>query len=394
MATKILTINNLKPLSFKGVAAKLDSEGTALLIPSSAVFPDELKIERFKKVNVHIASKELKKGDILFNTGGFGTLGRSGYFNKQDGVYFPDSFVMVLRFENKAVSSKYIFYAFQTPGIKSQILQKTTGTTGITSIKPKDILSLKIPIPTDSEGDPDIKEQERIVALIEEVEDLKQKRAEADQKMDTVIPALFSQVFGNSSKWPKRKLGDKLATFKYGTSVRCDYDSAKTPVLRIPNILNGNINTGDLKYGEIAQQDKIKLLLKKGDILFVRTNGNPDYVGRCAVFDLSGEYAFASYLIRARLDTNQINPEFLSIYLNTKSGRMSINPAIRTTAGQSNINTEGLGNASIPVPPIELQNEFAKRAKEVLSFKEKQKESAKQIEGLFSSMLSSSFMHI
>lgn len=257
-------------------------------------------------------------------------------------------------------------------------------------VKIKDSLRRKtISMPVNDHGELDINEQYRIVDLLKEAEQLQKKRAIADQKMEEVIPALFNEMFGNTSDYTQKRLRDGIAQFKYGTSTRCSYDNKFTPILRIPNVLGDQINFDDLKYGELSPDEKEKLLLKEGDILFVRTNGNPDYVGRCAIFGSHGEYAYASYLIRARIDKNILNPWYLTAFLRTKQGREVMRPVIRTTAGQSNINTEGLGNLTIPLPPIELQNKFAEKVNKILELKTKQKESATEINNLFTSLTNS-----
>jgi len=69
-------------------------------------------------------------------------------------------------------------------------------------------------------------------------------------------------------------------------------------------IQNGRL---DLKYLHIVDKDRAKFVLKRGDILVNRTN-SAELVGKCAVFDLERDFAFASYLIRLRLDTNKADP--------------------------------------------------------------------------------------
>ena len=55
-----------------------------------------------------------------------------------------------------------------------------------------------------------------------------------------------------------------------------------TPVLRIPNVIGSEVDDVDLKYVTLPDADIDKLLLKRTDVLIVRSNGNPDYVGRSA----------------------------------------------------------------------------------------------------------------
>jgi type I restriction enzyme S subunit len=138
-----------------------------------------------------------------------------------------------------------------------------------------------------------------------------------------------------------------------------------------------------------------RLLLRTGDILFVRTNGNPDYVGRSCIFDeQEAEYVigtntpiiFASYLIRARLKTNRIRPWYLHAYLRSPLGRARILKQTRTAAGQYNINTEGLGAIRVPVPPLDLQDRFLLEAASTNLIAELSRKSEKQMVALYRSL--------
>jgi type I restriction enzyme S subunit len=155
--------------------------------------------------------------------------------------------------------------------------------------------------------------------------------------------------------------------------------------------LHGTIDLDDLKYAEVPDKEAKNILLKHGDIIFVRTNGNPDYVGRCAVFNLDKNFLFASYLIRARLDLAKINPVFLLIFLQTSKGREAMSPYIRTTAGQSNIGIEGLGQIPVPLPPLSLQENFAGVVRRVEGLRGRMAEAGRQGEGLFESLLAEAF---
>jgi type I restriction enzyme S subunit len=110
-------------------------------------------------------------------------------------------------------------------------------------------------------------------------------------------------------------------------------------------------------------------MLRDGDVLFVRTNGNPDYVGRSAVFnrtalDQAGfdgsKCVYASYLIRARLNA-ELCPHFLQAYLTTAEGRKFLRERSKTSAGQYNVNIDGLSSLPVYVPPVELQNQFREK---------------------------------
>ena len=90
------------------------------------------------------------------------------------------------------------------------------------------------------------------------------------------------------------------------------------PVLRIPNVIDGRVDLSDLKYIKLPDRVIQNLRLENGDLLFVRTNGRREYIGRCAVYNGElKESLFASYLIMARLKPNTLLPGFVRMYTET-----------------------------------------------------------------------------
>jgi type I restriction enzyme S subunit len=87
--------------------------------------------------------------------------------------------------------------------------------------------------------------------------------------------------------WEVVELKHLLYQLDYGTSEKCTYQSDGPPVLRIPNVLSGEIDTKDLKYGPLKLVSSEGLYLKAGDLLFVRTNGVRENAGRCAEYEQS-----------------------------------------------------------------------------------------------------------
>jgi type I restriction enzyme, S subunit len=102
-----------------------------------------------------------------------------------------------------------------------------------------------------------------------------------------------------------------------------------------------------------------KLSLLFGDLLFVRTNGNPDFIGRCAEYREERHAAYASYLIRARL-SESMSPTFVCQHFTHPSYRPTVLRAGRTTADY-NLSTEGLGKLPLITPPLALQTAFAEQ---------------------------------
>ncbi len=240
-------------------------------------------------------------------------------------------------------------------------------------------------------------EQRRIVEILDQAEALRKLRAAADAKAERILPALFYKMFGdpatNPMVWPISKLGDPDITleFRYGTSSKCEPEPQGLPVLRIPNVLKGEIDLADLKYADLSGAEVERLLLARGDLLFVRTNGNREYVGRCAVFDLPKPFLFASYLIRARLNASKVDPWYVAAFLRSPVGRQHMSPVIRTTAGQSNISVEGLSNIEILVPPIEHQHRFRSLTQELLRLRRQRESAAAALQTAFETLLHRTF---
>lgn len=105
----------------------------------------------------------------------------------------------------------------------------------------------------------------------------------------------------------------------------------------------------ELKYIELSEREKSAWLLEKGDILFNRTNSK-ELVGKCEVFDESGEWVFASYLMRLTVDPKKAAPEFVSAFLNGPTGRAQIERDSRQIIGMTNINAEEIRALQIPLP--------------------------------------------
>ena len=102
--------------------------------------------------------------------------------------------------------------------------------------------------------------------------------------------------------WSVTTLGNLCSEVRYGTAAKCHYEPKDTPVLRIPNVIDGRINTADLKYARFTGSEIEKLALRSGDILVIRSNGSLGLVGRAALVteEVAG-YLYAGYLIRLRL---------------------------------------------------------------------------------------------
>lgn len=117
---------------------------------------------------------------------------------------------------------------------------------------------------------------------------------------------------------------DIVKEIQYGTSKFCDEDSTDGyPVLRLNELQNGFIGVPQKFCHILTKAEFEELRLREGDVLIIRTNGNPNLVGRAAVVMRDTNFAFASYLFRV-VTNDLINPETLMTFLNCLYGRIEI----------------------------------------------------------------------
>lgn len=307
------------------------------------------------------ARQLIKKGDILVSTVRPNLNGVAAVTDVFDGATASTGFC-VLRPRREKLSSNYLMHWVRAPQFIEQMVREATGAS-YPAVSDRIIKASHIPLPPPSE-------QRRIAAILDKADALHRKRKHVLDMIDSLSQSIFHEMFGEWIKVGKHFIafGEAVEEFRYGTSNKSS--TTGHPVLRIPNVIGGQIDLSDLKTVPLEQREFQRLSMQDGDLLLVRTNGNPEYVGRCAVADMELErkskfsihqYVYASYLIRARIRQDIFNPYFVQAFLSSPSGRKALLERSKTSAGQFNINTEGLGSIMLPAPNPDLQNKFASR---------------------------------
>ena len=289
---------------------------------------------------------------------------------------------------------RYLSYFLRSPRTVSQITERSSG-----ARMPRADMDFVLSLPIDV---PPLNEQRRIVDLLTRAEGIVRLRREAQKKAAELIPAIFIDMFGdpatNPKGWPVLPMSELVAEFRYGTSQKSG--PTGTPVLRIPNVIGGAIDLAEVKLVMLPQAEHQRLRLVDGDLLFVRTNGNPDFVGRCSVYESSAltaagfdgaDCVYASYLIRARLAGVRVYPGFLQAHLSSQRGRQLLRERAKTSAGQFNLNIDGLGSLPVPVPPERIQHAFVQRIRSMGSIFRQQAEALQKASAAFDALLARSF---
>lgn len=291
----------------------------------------------------------VKKGDILLAMSG-ATTGKFGIYNNSEKAYQNQRVGNLIPHSKHLIEKKFIYYLMYS--LKNKILKRAHGGAQ-PNISGKKIYTLKtklfaLPI------------QRAIVSKLEtalsQLESGINSFKQAQQKLDLYRQAVLKKAFeggfteGVSLKWGT--LNDKIVDTEYGTSKK-SLKSGKVPVLRMGNMQNGRITWENLKFS--SDSDEIsKYLLKRGDVLFNRTN-SPEIVGKTAIYKEKRKSIFAGYLIRINYNREILIGDYLNYYLNSFHAKIHGNKVKTDGVNQSNINATKLKKYPFPICDLEEQ---------------------------------------
>jgi type I restriction enzyme, S subunit len=178
---------------------------------------------------------------------------------------------------------------------------------------------------------------------------------------DTLLASSVSKALADFRKTGKATvLGEILTELQYGTSAKATVTPVGVPVIRMGNISGGRVSIRDLKYLQLTPTELKRYLLDDGDILINRTN-SAELVGKAGIFDLAGDYVFASYLIRLRVNRSIADPAFVNYVINSDDGLAYLRSQGKDAIGQTNINTKQIRQMPITIPPLPAQRAIVAR---------------------------------
>lgn len=219
---------------------------------------------------------------------------------------------------------------------------------------------------------PPLDEQRRIAEILSSVDDaVAATRAVIEQTRmikQSVLERLLTRGIGHTrfkqtvigeipEGWEVAALRSLLASSTYGLNTAMEAEPNGIPILRMGNIQDSEISLSGLKYAVLDNDTKTKYNIRRGDILFNRTNSR-ELVGKVAIAREDLNASFASYLIRLRVNGDH-DPFFVHSVLSSPQYQSLLRSISTPGASQANINATKLGNVLLPVPKIEEQREIA-----------------------------------
>ena len=271
---------------------------------------------------------------------------------------------------------------------KPYLLSRRVGG-GQPNISQSVIKDLDVPLPP-------LSEQRRIASILDQADELRQKRQQAIEKLDQLLQATFIDMFGDPVSNPKgfeiRKLSEQVDLIQigpFGTQLHQeDYIENGIPLINPSHIKDGKIvpnhklTVSQSKYEELTQYH-----LQLNDVLL----GRRGEMGRCAVVtekEVGWLCGTGSLFLRPNIE--KINPLFLELLLSSDSIKRYLE---NVSQGQTmaNLNKTIVGAIPLITPSIELQNKFFLIAEKIDKMKIQLINAKNQANNLFESLQNQAF---
>ena len=241
--------------------------------------------------------------------------------------------------------------------------------------------------------DSSLDDQRHCVATLDNLQYLIELRKKQLNELDNLVKARFVEMFGiypaNQMGWETGKIRDTVADVRYGSS-RPAVDGGKYPYLRMNNITyGGELDISDVKRIDVPENELDKCTVRRGDVLFNRTNSK-ELVGKTCVYDRDEMMVLAGFVIRVRVN-DRVLPEFLSAFLNTDFSKKTLSEMCKAAIGQANINAQEMQNIGLYLPPLELQRQFVQFKKQIDKSKVVVQKALNEAQTLFDSLMQEYF---
>lgn len=316
-------------------------------------------------------------GDIL--------IGMDGEFNRARWRSKPallNQRVCRIGSSSPALSDKYLFH-FLPAALKA--IEASTSFVTVKHLSGKQIRDIEIPLPP-------LEEQRRIAAILDQAEALRTQRRAALALADDLVRSIFRDMFGDSLANPKgwkRVTVGTIADVQGGlqvTSTRVGLP-LEVPYLRVANVHRNRLDLSEIKTIRATEAEVARTTLRPADLLIVEGHGNPDEVGRAALWTGAvPNCVHQNHLIRVRFDPARVDPAFACEYLNSRGGRQHLLRAGKTTSGLNTISVSNVRAAPVLLPRLALQQTFAARLDAIEALKTKHRASLAHFDALFASL--------
>ena len=329
-------------------------------------------------------SRYVQPGDFLLsNSMSFGRP----YILKIDGC-IHDGW-LVLRDKDDLFDKRFLYYYLSSPPTYKRFKSMAVG--GVVNNLNRDMVrKVDVPVPT-------LGEQVNVADLLDKVTGIINDRKEQIKLLAELIKSQFVDMFGdpvtNPYNFPVAYLKELSSLITKGASPSWQGfsytdDETQTLFVTSENVREGYVDISSPKYLEDGFNEKQKRsVLKKGDFLINIVGAS---IGRAAKFDIDKKANINQAVALVRLSDKRITDMYLLTYLNSEKAMQMYN-SMKSDTGRANLSLQDIGDLSIIIPPVELQNKFAAFVRQVDKLKCEVQKSLDEMQTLFDSLMQEYF---
>lgn len=318
---------------------------------------------------------KIQNGDLLISWSA-----SLGAYIWHGGNAFLNQHIFKVAFDKTDIDKFFLKYAVTSK--LAAMAEQVHGAT-MKHIVKKDFDNTQIPYPP-------LSTQLAIVSELDKINELIRLKKEQLKDFDNLAQSLFYEMFGdpveNEKGWEVKKLGE-IGEFKNGLNFSKDENGHSIKFLGVSDFQNKkSIASDQLAYISLSERVQEDYLLKTGDIVFVRSNGKKELIGRSVKMYITEPTTYSGFCIRCRITDEKVDKDYIAILLKT--------PIIRqfmTNSGRgcniSNLNQKVLNSIPTILPPLPLQRLFAQRIEQIEREKSEVQKSIQDLETLLASRM-------
>ncbi len=250
----------------------------------------------------------ISEGDILMSL--TGNVGRVGRFPRELLPAYINQRVCRVKSRSSKLSNDYLFYVLNSDLFERDAIENSAGVAQL-NLSTKWIEDYKIALPT-------LAEQQKIAAILDAADSLRQKDQQLVERYTALSQSLFLEMFGdpvtNPMGWMAvllEDISDIASGVTKGRKLNSD-EVVDLPYMRVANVQDGYLDLNEIKNIPGSNEDLKKYILKMGDVLLTE-GGDPDKLGRGAVWnDEIKNCIHQNHIFRVRLTSKKHIPLYLS----------------------------------------------------------------------------------
>jgi type I restriction enzyme S subunit len=233
-------------------------------------------------------------------------------------------------------------------------------------------------------------EQRRIAAILDQADALRTQRrtAMAMANLDELVESSFEQFLDHDDSSTRTTI-EYVGDVQSGLTVNRSRSNApiEVPYLRVANVLRGRLDLSEVKMLGASVTETNRTALRRNDLLVVEGHGNPEEIGRVALWDGSvNPCVHQNHLIRIRFDESKILPDFACSYLNSVTGRRYLLRSAKTTSGLNTMNVSQVRSTPLIIPSLPIQQRFSHLFSAIQRLKATHYAALTELDALFESL--------